>query len=94
MGKQQSTASFENLTATNLVLIGIIIAQSLVYSHLMLAQKYNTVMETKDNRSSRNWESHIEQFDERINRCANGTALNSNGVSIYLCWPCYFKQDV
>ena len=89
MGKQQSTANIENLTATNLVLIGIIIAQSLVYSHLMLAQNYNTVMETKDNRS-RNWESHIERFDERINKCANGTALNAKGVSIHSCGAMLF----
>ena len=93
MGKQQSAANFESLTMTNLVLIGIIIAQSLVYSHLMLAQNHNTVLETKENRS-RNWESHIKRFDARINRCANETALNSNGVSIYLCWPCFFEQDV
>mgnify|MGYP001793126511 CR=1 FL=1 len=84
MSKQQSAAAFENITATNLVLFGIIIAQSLIYSHLMLAQSYNTVMETKENRS-RNWESHIERFDERINKCANGTAFNAKGVSIYSC---------
>ena len=89
MGKQQSAANFESLTMTNLVLIGIIIAQSLIYSHLMLAQNYNTGMETKDNRS-RNWESHIERFDERMNRCANGTALNSNGVSIHSCGAMLF----
>ena len=90
MGKQQSAANFESLTMTNLVLIGIIIAQSLIYnSHLMLAQSYKTVMETKENRS-RNWESHMERFDERINKCANGTALNSNGVSIHSCGAMLF----
>ena len=55
----------------------------------MLAQNYNTVMETKDNRS-RNWESHIERFDERIIKCANGTALNSNEVSNYGCGAMLF----
>ena len=89
MGKQQSAANFESLTMTNLVLIGIIIAQSLVYSNLMLAQSYNTVLETKYNRS-RNWESNIERLDERINKCANGTALNANGVSIYSCGAMLF----